>query len=598
MNVNKRLLIYALQFWRPLAVAIVMLVIAVSADLTGPLIAKTIINRDIVGVIQALPVPAKSLSRHDLFHYYQPVIPNLLMLLLLYFGLILISALFTYGQKLLMQVSANRILQRMRRDVFHQISRLPIQYFDNLPAGKIVSRITNDTEAIRDFYVSVVANFLSSAVTMVGIYIAMALLDVRFALFSGLLLPVIGLWIVLYRKYAVPLNHRIRTLLSEINANINEILQGMTVIRAFHRQERTCREFDELNTQFFTSQIRLLKMNAASGWNLVGVLRGIFFVAMITYFSYQSFHLKGAIQFGVLYAFIDYVNRLFQPINQVINQLANLEQARVSAERVFQLLDEAGDDVIAGGVPRYHGNVRFEDVYFSYDGRTNVLKGISFSARQGQTVALVGHTGSGKSSIINLLFRFYDPQSGKITIDGMDIANLPRQHLRQHMGIVLQDPFLFTGTIASNVSLGDPRIPRAKIEQALRDVGAEPLLEQLPEGWETPVLEKGSTLSAGQRQLISFARALSFDPAILILDEATANIDTETETLIQQALQVLKRGRTTLVIAHRLSTIRNADLILVLERGTIVEQGTHDELLVLGGRYTQMYQLQFDGSAV
>jgi ATP-binding cassette subfamily B protein len=247
---------------------------------------------------------------------------------------------------------------------------------------------------------------------------------------------------------------------------------------------------------------------------------------------------------------------------------------------------------------RYRGDVVFDNVYFSYDGKEDVLKGISFEAKQGQTVALVGHTGSGKSSIMNLLFRFYDPRAGRITIDGMDITEIPRQHLRQHMGIVLQDPFLFTGTIASNVSLGDESITRDRVEKALRDVGADRLLGHLPNGWDEPVLEKGSTLSAGQRQLISFARALAFDPAILVLDEATSSIDTETEAVIQEALEVLKRGRTTFIIAHRLSTIRNADLILVLDRGVIVERGTHDELMALRGRYYHMYQLQQGNASV
>ena len=520
----------------------------------------------------------------------------MLMEAAIYFGLIVVSAIFTYGQRFLLQVSANRILQRMRRDVFRQIGRLSVAYFDNLPAGKIVSRITNDTEAIREFYVTIVANLLSSVVNMIGIYIALFILNVHLALMTLLLLPILGVWIVFYRKYAVPVNHQIRLLLSEINATINETLQGIPIIRAFHRQERTFKEFDELNTRFFNGQIRLLSMNAASGWNLVGVLRGIFFVALIAYFGYTSFHLQGVIQFGVLYAFVDYLNRLFQPVVQVVNQLSGMEQARVAAERVFQLLDEEGIEVVDGKMERYQGDVRFENVYFTYDGKQDVLKGISFEAKMGQTIALVGHTGSGKSSIMNLLFRFYDPRSGRITIDGKDIGELPRQHVRQHMGIVLQDPFLFTGTIASNVSLEDPSISRERIDKALKEVGADRLLSNLSQGWDEPVLEKGSTLSAGQRQLISFARALAFDPAILVLDEATSSIDTETEAVIQDALEVLKRGRTTFIIAHRLSTIRNADLILVLDHGAIVERGTHDELMAHGGRYFQMYQLQL-GSA-
>jgi ATP-binding cassette, subfamily B, multidrug efflux pump len=497
-----------------------------------------------------------------------------------------------------LQVSANRILQRMRRDVFRQIHRLPVRYFDNIPAGKVVSRITNDTEAIRDLYVTVLANVFSSLIYMAGIYVALFILDIRLALICCLLIPILVVWVTLYRKYAVAINHQIRSLLSDINAMINETLQGLPVIRAFNRENRTFEEFEELNTAYYKGQTKLLGINSATGWNLVGTLRNIFFISMISYFGWKSLHLSGLISFGALYAFVDYLGRLFQPVVQIVNQLANLEQARVSAERVFELLDEPGIDVVDGSMKRYRGDVVFDNVYFSYDGKEDVLKGISFEAKQGQTVALVGHTGSGKSSIMNLLFRFYDPRAGRITIDGMDITEIPRQHLRKHMGIVLQDPFLFTGTIASNVSLGDESITRDRVEQALRDVGADRLLGHLPNGWDEPVLEKGSTLSAGQRQLISFARALAFDPAILVLDEATSSIDTETEAVIQEALEVLKRGRTTFIIAHRLSTIRNADLILVLDRGVIVERGTHDELMALRGRYYQMYQLQQGNASV
>ncbi|WP_442853682.1 ABC transporter ATP-binding protein [Bacillus sp. CHD6a] len=283
---------------------------------------------------------------------------------------------------------------------------------------------------------------------------------------------------------------------------------------------------------------------------------------------------------------------MFGPITGMVNQLANLEQARVSAVRVFELMDEAGIQVSDVKHPRYEGNVSFESVWFGYKENEYVLKDISFTASKGETVALVGHTGSGKSSIMNLLFRFYDIEKGKIIIDGENIQELPKQAIRQHMGIVLQDPFLFTGTISSNVSLDDPTISVDRVKKALEDVGAMDFIDALPKGLEEPVIEKGSTLSSGQRQLISFARALAFDPAILILDEATASIDTETEAVIQQALEVLKKGRTTFIIAHRLSTIKNADQILVLDRGEIVERGNHFELMERKGKYYQMYELQ------
>ncbi|QOR67374.1 ABC transporter ATP-binding protein [Cytobacillus suaedae] len=664
MNVGKRLVNYALLYKKTLIFALLMLTIAVAAELTGPFIAKKMIDDHILGierpwyetdegegavnynntwykrsdnfsegeergpearVIQVgrayyfidepIEVDGKravdengnvTISRNDevavyeatkltktqLFSFYSPQIPKLIELIAIYFGLLVIASIFTYGQRYYLQTSSNRIIQKMRTDVFAQVQRLPINYFDNLPAGKVVSRITNDTEAIRDLYVSVLANFFTGIIYITGIFIALLLLDVKLALICMILIPILFIWIKVYRKYASHYNHKIRSILSDINGMINESIQGMTIIQAFRRQKETNKEFETMNEEHFTYQNKLLSLNALTSHNLVGVLRNIAFVALIWYFGGASLGIGTVVSLGVLYAFVDYLNRLFQPITGIVNQLAILEQSLVAAERVFTLLDEEGVDVTKEDFPRYKGNVMFDHVNFGYKEGEYVLKDIHFEAKQGETVALVGHTGSGKSSIMNLLFRFYDIKEGKILIDGQDINSISKQALRKHMGIVLQDPFLFTGTIASNVSLDDPSITREKVEKALQDVGADQLLKSLPKGYDEPVIEKGSTLSSGQRQLISFARALAFDPAILILDEATASIDTETEAIIQDALEVLKKGRTTFIIAHRLSTIRNADQILVLDRGRIVEKGNHEELMKVGGKYYQMYQLQ------
>jgi ATP-binding cassette subfamily B protein len=399
-------------------------------------------------------------------------------------------------------------------------------------------------------------------------------------------------WTLVYRKYASKYNHKIRSRNSDINAIVNESIQGMNVIQAFNREKQTQSEFEHLNEDHFKFQNKLLSLNSLTSHNLVNVLRNVIFVAFIWYFGGEALNPSAVISLGMLYAFVDYINRLFNPIQGIVNQLANLEQALVAADRVFELLTEEGIDVNDNRMDRYKGNVTFDHVSFGYKENEYVLKDIHFTAEHGETVALVGHTGSGKSSIINLLFRFYDCQKGSILVDGTDIKNIPHQTLRQHMGIVLQDPFLFTGTIASNVSLDNPSITREKVDQALRDVGADRVFKHLEKGFDEPVIEKGSTLSSGQRQLISFARALAFDPAVLILDEATSSIDTETEMIIQEAMDVLKKGRTTFIIAHRLSTIRNADQILVLDKGRIVEKGTHDELMEQKGKYYQMYQLQ------
>jgi len=539
---------------------------------------------------------AEPLNAAQLFAFYRPEIAGILQLSWIYLALLAVSALFSWGQRYYLQASANRIIRNMRDDVFAHINRLPIRYFDNLPAGKVVSRITNDTEAIKELYVTVLANFFSGSLYILAILGAMFFLDVRLALVSALILPILGLWIVVYRKFAAGFNRVIRSTLSEMNGMINESIQGMPIIQAFRREKQTEREFETMNERYFDYRNKLLRLNAMTSHNLVGLLRNAAFVGMIWYFGGISMQgVEGAVSLGVLYAFVDYLNRMFQPVVNIVNQLPNLEQALVSAERVFVLLDEAGEDVADEKMPRYRGDVSFENVWFSYKEGEPVLKGVTFEAKQGQTVALIGHTGSGKSSILNLLFRFYDPDSGRITIDGIDIRGLPRQTVRSHMGIVLQDPFLFTGTILSNVTLDNAAISRETAMKALRDVGGDRLLDALPKGIDEPVIEKGSTLSAGQRQLISFARALAYDPAILILDEATSNIDTETEAVIQEALDVVKQGRTTFVIAHRLSTIKSADLILVLDRGEIVERGSHDDLMALRGRYYQMYLLQQGG---
>jgi ATP-binding cassette, subfamily B, multidrug efflux pump len=665
---GKRLFRYALLYKKSILIALTFLALAVCTEMVGPLVAKRIIDNNIMGIEKTwyqvdsqdrytaayqdrlfkredhfesgepkgkaasivqtgkssywiegvvrkdgrksvsnatLTVtgdwgsesyPAVALTKQELYRFYKPEFSGMLLMAGAYFCLLLVGAAFAYGQRLFLQTSANRIVQRMREDVFTRLQRLPVGYFDSLPAGKIVSRITNDTEAVRELFVAVLANFFSGIVYIAAILAALFILDPRLALFAVPMVPILIVWIAVYRRIAGRYNRVIRSKVSDINGMINESIQGMPIIRAFRREKKTEQEFEAHNQELFAYQSKMLNLNSITSHNLVNFLRNLIFLLVIWMFWGGS--LGSFVSVGVLYAFVDYMNRMFQPIVGIVNQLTNLETARVSAERVFELLDQEGHDVAEGTSSRYKGEVAFEKVFFAYKEKEWVLKDISFQASQGETIALVGHTGSGKSSIMNLLFRFYDAQEGRITIDGVEISDVPRQHLRSHMGIVLQDPFLFTGTIASNVSLDDPSISRERVEQALKDVGAYDMFMRLPHGIDEPVIEKGSTLSAGQRQLISFARALAFDPAILILDEATASIDTETESLIQQALDVLKKGRTTFVIAHRLSTIRQADQILVLDHGRIVENGTHDILMEQGGKYFSMYQLQLGAAAV
>ncbi|PFO74566.1 multidrug ABC transporter permease [Bacillus cereus] len=535
---------------------------------------------------------AKALTKEEVFAFYKPEINRLLLLGGGYFALLVVVSLFAYGKQFFLQKAANKIIQIMREDVFSHIQTLPIRYFDHLPAGKIVSRVTNDTEAIRDLYVTVLATFVSSIIYIIGIFAALFLLDVKLATLCLLIIPILIVWAILYRKYASVYNHKMRSRLSDINGTVNESIQGMPIIQAFRQEHETKKEFEELNGDYFKYQNKILNLNAATSHNLVSVLRNIAFTGVIWYFGGASLSASGVISLGILYAFVDYLTRLFSPITNMVNQLANLEQSRVASERVFELLEEKGEAVEEERMPRLQGNVKFDNVSFSYNRKDEVLKNISFEAKQGETVALVGHTGSGKSSIMNVLFQFYEFEKGKLTIDGHDVKEMPKQATREHMGIVLQDPFLFSGTVASNVSLENEKISKERIVKALRDVGAERFANNINE----EITEKGSTLSTGERQLISFARALAFDPAILILDEATSSIDTETEAMIQQALEVVKKGRTTFIIAHRLSTIKSADQIIVLDRGTILEKGSHDELMKKRGRYYDMYKTQMEGN--
>lgn len=573
----RRLMSYALVYKFRILGALLILCCSVAAELGGPYITKTIIDT-------YLSTGAKEIA---------PV----LKLLGLYMGLLLTAGLCNYSQAYILQSTALQIIKNMRMDLMGHIQRISLRYFDNTPIGQVVSRIANDTEAVRDLFMSFMATFVVSMLQLVGIYVALFLLDWRLAMFCLVLPPIFVVIMVVHLKYSKIFITIMRARLSDMNAMINESIVVMPIIQAFRREKVTLDEFEVLNSDRYVNQRKQFQIYGLSTRNVVGTIGSLVTAMVIWYFGGKS--LETAISFGVFYAFIDYLGRVFQPIIGIFDQLTNAQRAFVSAEKVFTILDMEGQDVEkVGHVQRPEGIVKFDNVTFAYKEGENVLKSISFEARKGETIALVGHTGSGKSSILNLLLGFYEPGEGAITIDGRDIRGMSKQALRKHMGIVLQDPFLFAGDIKFNVSLYNQDISLDRVKAALRDVGAAGFIEQLPKGYDEQVVERGSTLSSGQRQLISFARALAFDPSILILDEATASIDSETEGLIQRALKVVSEGRTTLVIAHRLSTIRDADQILVLHRGEIAERGNHETLMALGGRYAKMYQLQKGSSAV
>jgi ATP-binding cassette, subfamily B, multidrug efflux pump len=548
-----------------------------------------------------------------------PVRP-LVLLSVGYLLLQVASAGLNFVQLVMFQNAALKMIQALRIEVFGKVQRLGLAFFDRTPTGVLVSRITNDTEAIKDFYVTVLSTYVKDAMLLVGIFVAMFYLDVRLALLCVILAPLIVVSMGLYRKWSGRVFHVARRKLSQLNAKLNESLQGMYLIQAMRQQERLRREFAEVNQEYQAARLRNIQINSLLLRPLMDVLYFAALVVIMYFFGFQSFH--QLIDIGVLYAFVNYLERFFEPVNQMMQQLNVFQQAMVASERVFQLLDQtlyaptqklehdpaaaAGPLVVMDPVMSSvtdpvmnpvitSGKICFDNVSFSYDGETEVLKNISFTAYPGQTVALVGHTGSGKSSIVNLLMRFYPVVHGQITIDDVSLDRYSDDELRSKVGLVLQDPFLFVGDIAQNIRLGNQRIGDEEVKSAARFVQADTFIEKLSRGYAEPVRERGSTLSAGQRQLISFARTMAIEPKILVLDEATASVDTETEEAIQTALERMRRGRTTIAIAHRLSTIQDADNILVLHHGEIVERGTHQELLAEQGLYHKMFLLQQGG---
>lgn len=477
MSTSKRLYHYALTFKKPILVGLTLLTLAVFAELAGPFIAKHIIDNYMTpGTIAVKPLTG---------------------LLAVFFGLSIATAILRYFMYIYLQIGANRVVQQMRRDVFGHIQTLPIHYFDNLPAGKVVARVTNDTEAVRNLYVQVLSQFATSIISIAGVYIALFILDVKLGLIALIVIPLVYGWMIGYRKFAAKYNHVIRTKIADINAMINESINGMTIIQAFRRENQMKKEFAEMNDEHYEYNRKLLFLDSATSFNLVNVFRLLMFMVFIYYFGTQSMTMPEAITAGTLYALVDYLTRLFNPIVNFVNQFSQLERSLVAGSRVFELLDQQGEPVSEHRIERYEGNVVFENVSFAYKNDEYVLKNLNFEAKKGETVALVGHTGSGKSSIMNLLFRFYDPQKGCITIDGQDITSLPRQSIRDHMGIVLQDPYLFTGTIASNVSLNDERISRETVEKALAAVGGERVLANLEKGLDEPVIEKEARCPQG-----------------------------------------------------------------------------------------------------
>lgn len=568
-----RLLRYVVPFSRSALLALTLLLLTVAATVMSPLIIQQFIDEYVVP--QSFPM--KSVG----------------MLAIVYVGLQLSMITTSYFQTLRFQQVALAIIQQLRIDVFTKVQKLGLRYFDQTPAGGVVSRVTNDTESIKEMFVSVAVTFLQAIFSLLAVYIALFTLDARLAMYTLILLPIFLVVVSVYRHYSTEFYQDLRERLSQLNAKISESLSGMGMIQAFRQEKRLSDEFLEVNEGHYRAGMRNIKFDTLLLGPLIDLLYTAAIIAVLSYFGLASF--KAPVDVGIIYAFTTLLRRLFQPVQHVMMRLSMFQQAIVSASRVFALIDdpEVEPSQTPGAANEItQGTIEFRNVSFSYDGKQDVLKDISFTANAGETVALVGHTGSGKSSIINLFMRFYEYERGDILIDGVSLKDYPLEELRRKVGLVLQDPFMFYGDIASNIRLHHEELTDADVRAAAEFVQADHFIEKLPHGYAQKVTERGSTLSSGQRQLLAFARTIAMNPKVLVLDEATANIDTETEVAIQASLSNMRKGRTTIAIAHRLSTISDAELILVLHHGEIVERGTHAELLAQKGLYYTMYELQ------
>lgn len=540
-------------------------------------------------VTTALPLLARSYI--DQF-VSREAATNGLYLLGIYYGLFLLRVLLTFlGQYAFARV-AYSIVRDLRQETFANMQQLRMAYFDQTAAGAIVSRLTNDTQSVADMFSSIFSNFLSSMLILVVTIATMLALNWRLTLLIVLFLPIMLGSIILYQRLSNRLLKQVRARLSDLNVKLSESIEGMRIIQAFGQEKRLIEEFEAINGEHLDFSNRYLNVNSLFLRPAMSLLKILAYALILTYFG-LSWQVAG-VTAGVMYAFIQYVNQLFNPLIDVMQNYSVLQTSMVAAERVFELMDrrdfepeqaEEGPEIQAG-------NIDFQHVTFSYDGKREILKDISFSVKQGETIAFVGSTGSGKSSIINLFLRFYEFEKGKIRIDGRDIRDYSQAELRRNIGLVLQDPFLYHGTISSNIRMYQESLSQAEVEEAARFVDAHDFISQLAQGYDSPVTERGSTFSSGQRQLLAFARTIATKPKILILDEATANIDSETEELIQHSLRKMRQGRTTIAIAHRLSTIQDANCIYVLDKGRIIESGSHEELLAQNGTYKKMYRLQ------
>ncbi|MDQ0112091.1 ABC transporter ATP-binding protein [Paenibacillus harenae] len=563
---------YAKPHWLAFLGVFLFTVVAISAELLQPFLVKIAIDDMLIG------------GNGDY--------SGLLVIGGVYLGLSLLSLLFTYMQNNLLQYAGQSIVARIRKQLFEHISKLSMSYFDRMPSGSLITHVSSDTEAINQFFNQVLLSLLRDGMTLVFIIVLMFQLDVQLTLYCLILLPIIALIAIGFRSYMRKTYQMARTRLSRLVAFTAENLSGMNLIQVFHQEKEQGKQFKERNDSYFQANVREIRTNVL--FNRSFEILSNISIALVTWLGGKAV-LDTNLEFGVLYAFITYIRQFFQPINTITQQWNTLQSATVAVNRIwgiFAIDPEVDDrkDAKPLDPALVEGNISFDGVTFGYGGGSPVIRDLDLHIKAGSMIGIVGTTGAGKSSLISLLCRFYDVSAGNVTIDGTDIRNIPQASLHRIIGLVQQEPYLYSGTILDNVRLFDETITREAVIRACEFVGADPLIRQMKDGYDTRLSERGSGLSAGERQLISFARIIVFEPKILILDEATANLDSHTEQLIQSALQLVSAGRTTIVIAHRLSTIMQADRIIVMKKGEIVEEGTHTELVDIGGYYEELYR--------
>lgn len=514
------------------------------------------------------------------------------------YGIVLVlSFVFNISQTWLLQKTGQSIILTVRKELYAHIQSLSSRYFDLTPVGKLVTRVTNDVEALDEMYSGILVRLFRNIVKIIGLAAVMLMLDWRLALISFILLPFVAVLTVVFRKIARETYRISRTRLTDINTFLSENISGMKIIQIFGREKRKFEEFNDKNYKLYRAFYREMMVFA--------IFRPIIYILsiislMIVLGVGSRDVLDGVISIGTLYIFAQYIQSFFEPIQELAEQFSTLQSSIASAEKIFTIMSEeplVKEDENPVILPEIKGRIEFSHVWFAYDNENYVLRDVSFVIEPGQSVAFVGATGAGKSSILNLIGRYYDIQKGNIYVDGVDIRKLSKKQLRGAIGQMQQDVFIFEGNVEKNIRLYNEEIPFEDIKAAAEYVNASRFIEKLPKGYQEPVSERGATFSAGERQLLSFARTLAHKPSILVMDEATANIDTETELLIQDALERLMQGRTTIMVAHRLSTIQHADCIMVMHKGKIREQGTHQELLAQDGIYKKLYELQIHHEA-